>query len=117
MARVAITTVAISDNGYNLTDSAGFTTMGTGAGNGVSFAYSQRDFIVLKNATGGSAIYTIKVPTPAPFAERGLTVPDETVTVATAKTWLYPLSSIFKQSDQAVYVDCDVAASIMVMRQ
>lgn len=117
MTRAAITAVTVSDNGYNLTDSASFATLGTGAGNGVSFEYSQRDLLVLKNGTGGSAVYTIKVPTPTAFSERGLTVPDETVTVATGKTWLYPMSAIFKQSDDAVYVDCDVAASILVMRR
>lgn len=117
MTRAAITAVTVSDNGYNLTDSAGFATMGTGTGNGVSFAYSQRDFLVLKNGTAGAAVYTIKVPTPAEFSAKGLTVPNETVTVAAAKTWLYPMSAIFKQSDDNVYVDCDVAASILVMRQ
>ena len=57
MARTGITAVAITDTGYNLTDSAGFTTMSTGAGNGVSFAQAGSDRIVLKNDTGGAAVF------------------------------------------------------------
>lgn len=115
MARATIVSVSISDNGYNLTDSSGFATLGTGAGNGVSFAYDAHDVVVLKNDSGGAAVYTIKVPTPEAFSAKGLTIPDETVTVATGKTWLYPLSSIFKQSDDNVYIDCDVAGKVLVL--
>lgn len=116
MTRAAITAVKITDTGYNLTDSAGFTALSTGAGNGVSFALDGRDLIVLKNTTGGAAVFTIKVPTPAELTAKGVTVPDVTVTVAAAKSWVYKLSGIFGQADGDVYIDCDVAGSILVLR-
>lgn len=117
MARATIVSVAISDNGYNLTDSAGFATLGTGAGNGVAFTYAAKDVVVLKNDTGGTAVFTLKVPSPAAYTLKGLTVPDESVSVANGKTYLYPLSSIFKQSDDSVYIDCDVAGKVLVLQR
>ena len=115
MTRAAIVSVAISETGYNLTDSAAFATMGTGAGNGVSFTYSAASIIVLKNTTAGAAVYTFKVPAATAYSAKGVTLPDVTVTLAAGKSWLYRPSGIFKQSDDKVYVDCDVAGSILVM--
>ncbi len=115
MSRATITAVAITDTGYNLTDSAGFTTMSTGAGNGVAFAQSGSDRIILKNDTGGAAVFTVKVPTPSGYTALGLTIPDMTVTVANGKTWVLEPHSLFRQSDGAIYIDCDVAGKILVL--
>lgn len=117
MARTAITPVEIADTGYNLTDSADFQTLGTGAGNGVEFEYQPNLEVILKNSTGGSAVYTFKVPTPAPYGNKGQTLADVTKTVATAKSWVYPLSSIFKQADGKVYIDCDVAGAVLLRQK
>lgn len=115
MATTAITAVTLTKTGYNLTDSAGFTTMSTGAGNGVEFAFDANDIIVLKNASGFAAAYTFKVPSSTNFSEKGVTVPDATVSVANGKTYIYPLSAIFKQADGDVIVECDQAADILVL--
>lgn len=115
MARTGITAVTLTATGYNLTDSAGFATLSTGAGNGVSFAFNRNDTIVLKNDSGGSADFTIKIPTPGTYSAR-TTVNDDTVTVADGKTWLYKCTEIFKQSDGDVYIDCDVAGKVLVLR-
>ena len=115
MTRAAIVAVAITDTGYNLTDSAAFAVLGTGAGNGVTFTYSAASIVVLKNTTAGAAVYTFKVPQPPPYAAKGVTVPDVPVTVAAGKSWFYRPSPIFQQTDEKVYVDCDVAGSILVM--
>jgi hypothetical protein len=115
MATTPITAVTLTATGYNLTDSGDFTTMSTGAGNGVEFSFNANDFLVLKNTTGGSAVYTITVPNPATYSNKGVTVPDATVTVVTGKTWMYKLSAIFKQSDGDVIIECDVAADILVL--
>jgi len=115
MARALITPVALTKTGYNLSDSSDFTVMGTGAGNGVQFAFDSHDFIVLKNGTGGDAVYTFKILPETKYSDFGVTLPDDTITVATTKTWVRPLSVIFRQTDGKVYVDCDVAASILVL--
>jgi len=116
MTRSAITAVTLTAGGYNLTDATGFTAMATGTANGVSFAYNSNDLVVMKNGTGTAATYTLKVPSPTDYSDR-VTIPDETVSVANGKTYLYKLSPIFKQSDGDVYIDCDQTASILVLRE
>lgn len=117
MARTNISAVSIPDTGYNLTDSAGFSTLGVGASNGVTFNYDPAHLVVLKNDSGSSATYTFKVPTPAQFSGQGITIADVTVAVATGKTVLYPLSAIFQQSDGLVYLDCSVAGKALVLER
>jgi hypothetical protein len=114
MARVTITATAVPAATYNLTDSADFTALSTGAGNGVQFTYNGAHLLVLKNTTGGTAAYTIKVPTPAAYTSIA-TIPDDTVSVGTLDTHLVKLSSVYKQSDGMVYVDCDVAGSALLI--
>jgi hypothetical protein len=106
--------VALTSNGLNLTD-ATYVTMSTGAGNGVTFDHDGADLVVLRNDTGGNATYTIKVPAPASLTAVGATVGDITITVVTAKIHAMRLPTLFKQSDGKVYIDCDVAAKILVL--
>lgn len=115
MARTAIQLTDLTKTGYNLTDSTDFATLGTGVGNGITVAFDPRDVLVLKNDTGGPAVFTLKVPGEDKYSDKGITVPDETVTVADGDTWIYQLTSIFKQSDGKVYIDCDVAGKVLVL--
>lgn len=115
MATTPITAVTLTKTGYNLTDSASFTTMATGAGNGVEFTFDANDIVILNNDTVSTAVYTFKVPAPSNFSEKGVTVPDATVSVAASKIYIYPLSAIFKQSDGDVIIECDQTAKILVL--
>lgn len=115
MARIAIIAIDLTKTGYNLTDSTDFTTLSAGSGNGITVLFDPRDILVLKNDTGGPAVFTLLVPGEDKYSDKGITVPDETVTVAAGKTWIYQLTGIFKQSDGKVYVDCDVAGKLLVL--
>ncbi len=115
MARTAITATDLTKTGYNLTDSTGFTTLSAGSGNGITVTFDANDVLILKNDTGGAAVFTLKVPGETKYADKGITVPDETVPVANGKTWIYQLTGIFKQSDGKVYIDCDVAGKLLVL--
>jgi len=115
MTRATISPVVLTKIGYNLTDSAGFTTLSTGAGNGVQFTFDANDIIILKNGSGLSADFTILVPTETDLDDKGITTPDVTVTVADGKTWIYQPTSIFKQSDGLMYIDCDQATDVLVL--
>lgn len=115
MATTEITADALTATGYNLTDSADFTTLSTGAGNGVEFEFDPTDIIILKNGSGMEATYTFKVPGPATFSDKGVTVPDATVVVADGKTWAYKATKIFQQSDGNMIVECDEAAEILIL--
>lgn len=115
MARSALAAVAIPATGYNMTDSADFAVLATGAGNGKEIVYDGGSRIVLKNTTGGAAVYTIKVPTPAPYSAIGITLSDMTITVAAGKTWEVKPHPAMQQADGKIYIDCDVAGSILVL--
>lgn len=114
MARTTITKKTVTPSGYNLTDVAP-TTMSTGAGNGVSFAYEGGLTAVLVNDSGGAAAYTVLIPETSQYSDMGITFTDDVITVANNKTWLYPVPAIAKQSDGNVYIDCDVAGKIFVL--
>lgn len=115
MARAQLTPVALATTGYNLTDSADFATMATGANNGKEIAYDAATWIVLKNTTGGAAVYTVKIPTPTQYTAIGITLSDLTVTVAAAKSWILKPHAAMRQADGDIYIDCDVAGSILAV--
>jgi hypothetical protein len=116
MAAANISAVSVPAGGYNLTDSADFTTLVAGAGNGVTFTYNPTDLIIMKNDTGGAGVFTIKTPTPAAYSGI-VTVGDETVSVANGKTYMYPILAIFKNTSTGkITIECDVAGKVLVVR-
>lgn len=120
MTRSTITAVAIddiADDGYNLTDSSDFTAMSTGTGNGVQFVHDPNDIVILKNTTGGGAVFTLVVRATG-ITDVGGSVTDPTVAVAAGKTHVLPsIPSILHQADGKVYIDCDIAGSILVLNR
>lgn len=114
MARAAITRTAFAATGFNITD-ATFTTMATGANNGVNAPSQQGDIIILRNDTAGPATYTIKTPQPSGYTSQGITASDVTVVVVAAKIWVYEPTTLQRQADGNIYVDCDVAGKILLL--
>lgn len=117
MAAVDIDAVAIPHDsvGYNLTDSAGFTTLVAGSGNGVTFDFADDDLVVLKNDTGGSATFTLKAVLQSAYTAYGVTVTNPTKVVATGKTFLLRLSNVFKGTGNKVTIECSVAGKVLVL--
>jgi len=116
MAAATISAVSAGANGYNLTDSADFTTLATGAGNGVTFDYNARDLIILKNEAGQSATVTVKTPQPAAYSGI-ITLPDESFSIADGDTHLYPMLQIFKNASTGkITIECDQAIDILIVR-
>ena len=117
MARATITGVVVpdfDDGAYNLTDSADYTTLSTGSGNGAELPYASGQKFILKNDTGGNAVFTIELNDTAITAAGG-TVTDPTMTVATGKEYVVEMTSAMKQADGKVYVDCDVAGKVLLL--
>lgn len=114
MARTAIARTTLPAAGFNISD-ATYTTLATGAGNGVTIPTVQGDVLLLNNTTGGSAVYTVKTPQPSGYSSLGITASDVTVTVAAGKIWAYKPDKLQKQADNQIYVDCDVAAKILCL--
>lgn len=115
MTRSALAATTIAATGYNLSDSADFVVLSTGAANGKEITYDPAYRIVLKNPTGGNAIYTIKIPTPAQYTAIGITLSDMTVTVGTTDIWELKPHAAMCQSDGKIYIDCDVAGALLVL--
>ena len=118
MAETNITAVAIpgNDTGYALTDSSDFATLSTGAGNGVKFDFKANDIVILKNDTGGAAVFTLIAQEGSSFTTYNAAVTNPTVSVATAKTFVLKLAELFKKvSDGKAYIECDVAGKVLVM--
>lgn len=114
MARAAITRTPFPLTGFNITD-ATFTTMATGANNGVNAPLLAGDILLLRNDTAGAATYTIKTPQPSGYSAQGITASDVTVVVAAAKIWVYEPVNLQRQADTFIYVDCDVAGKILLL--
>lgn len=114
MARVTIARTALPATGLNITD-ATFATLATGANNGVEVPYREGDALFLKNTTAGAAVFTVKIAQSAQYSELGIAIPDETFSVPAAKTLIVPLAAVFKQPDGDVYIDCDIAGSVLML--
>lgn len=116
MAAVAITETAIPVGGYNLTDSADFTALVAGSGNGVSFTYNSKDVILLKNATAGAAVFTVKTRSFSQLDALSITPADYTVNVAVGKTHVFEIAPGLRESDGSVIIECDVAGEVLILR-
>lgn len=112
MARETIARTPIPVTGLDLTDVA-FETLATGAGNGVEFPFRGGDILVLTHSS--AAVFTIVTPQPAKYDDRGIEVDDMTVNVGQDEMHLIPLDIFMRQADGNVYVDCDVAADVLVL--
>lgn len=115
MARTAITATAVPDTGLNITD-ATYATLGTGAGNGITFTYDGNYRVILKNDTGGAATFTIKVPSPTSYSNVSVTIPDISISIANGKSHEFKATSwnIARQTDGNIYIDCNVAGKVVV---
>lgn len=117
MAAATITKVAIphTSAGYNLTDSADFTTLVAGSGNGVQCTHEDDLIVVLKNDTGGSATFTLKIPASSSLTTYGGAITSPTVVVANGKLVQLRLDSLFRSGTTGyVTIECNVAGKVLV---
>jgi hypothetical protein len=74
--------------------------------------------VVIRNDTGGAATFTLKLSAraKAPATAYGTSVSDPTVALATGKTMVLRLDhESFRETDQKVTVECNVAGKIIVL--
>ena len=116
MTRSAVTkqTVARNLTGYNLA-SISFVATGVGAGNGRYWSHLQSDVVLLKNDTGGAAVFTIVFTAPSEYTRFGMTIASPTVTVADGKTVALRLGELLQDTSQQILLDCDVAGKVAVL--
>lgn len=102
MARTALAVQEPTEAGLNATYSA----FATGTNNG--FQINPGAALHIKNATGGTATFTVITP----GAPAGNVIADKTFTLATANDRFYVFNdAVYENTDGLVYIDCDVAAT------
>ena len=111
---ITATSVPQSVTGLNITD-ATYSTLTSGGSNGVKFTAPASGLVLLKNDTGGSAVFTVNMSTPTSISAYSGSVTSPTITVATGKTYLLRLSEIFKDSSGQITITCDVAGKVIVL--
>lgn len=109
------TSVPMTNAGLNLTD-ATFTTLVAGGSNGVTFLWNPTDVLVLKNDTGGAAVFSFTPSVPASLTEQSITLAAKTLSVANGKTYAVRVAEIFKSTSTGyVTVTCDVAGKSLLL--
>ena len=106
MATVAITPAAHPADPEASSDNLSVLT-GTGAGNGFVIPYKDCYQIIFHNDSGSLATVTIKAAQPTEYSSHGITIPDDTFTIANgaSKTWVP--KSIFKDSNGDLVIEAD----------
>jgi|DEB0MinimDraft_10_1074344.scaffolds.fasta_scaffold04955_2 hypothetical protein len=87
----------------------------TGPGNGFAIPYAKLHLVYIHNASGGSAGVTIKMVAPTAFSDRGVSVSDESATIADGETFSWFPNSAFKNSDQKVVIEADVTIQVKAL--
>ena len=87
-----------------------------GPDNGLIVLYRPGNVLVFNNGTVNPATVTLKTANPNTAGAVGLIVADKTVSVPNGETLIYPVSAIFRQADNVVYVDCDEAIDVAVLQ-
>jgi hypothetical protein len=115
MARVATTIRALTKPGHNFTDDSNFETLATGTDNGRTIVQSACDLIFLKNDTGGAAVFTVKAQASDAETAAGIVPADNTISVATAKSYTLEPSAVLADANGLINIDCDVAAELLAV--
>lgn len=119
MARVKISLIempSIDDEGYLINQSTEFTTLSTGEGNGVQFNFDIKSVIFLKNDTGGNASFSIVLRDNPEITAIGAFIQSPTVVVPDGSTVIYKPRTEYKQVNGLMYIDCDVAGKVLVLK-
>lgn len=106
---MAVTSVtAIAHPAEPTKDTVGLTTLGaTGSGNGFQFPYANAKLVILHNDTGVSATVTLVSNQPDEYSDRGITIPNDSVTIADGETFHWVPNTIFRDSNKNVQVEAD----------
>ena len=115
MAAVVVNSVAMSADGSSTLAGISYTTLVSGAGAGVFFTYDTTKFILLKNDSGGAAVFTVLLKDYEDLDDIGATPDDMTIAVADGSTHMLPMSAPFRNSSGQVTIECDVAGEVAVI--
>lgn len=94
-----------------------WTALVAGSNNGKYFSFNDSELLLLYNDTGGAATFTIPLTEPDDYSALNVTLNDKTISVDNTDHKISVVSSKYKDSDNYINVDCDVAGKIAVVKR
>lgn len=110
--------IALRDHSKNPEDvTSNLTTLSaTGSGNGFEVPWTGILLVYLVNDTGSSSAVTIKGAATQDETDRGLSIPNETVTIADGEHFTWYPSSRFKTSGGTIIIEADQLIKIKAIK-
>jgi len=118
MARVDLVPTiptTIANNGTALTNVSG-TTIVPGADNGFQIKPIAGDILILNEVTAGVAVITLVSPADTKLESLGAVITDATMSIASNFQHVISIPSVLLQADGKLYLDCDVAIEVTLLR-
>jgi len=120
MARSELTTANFIDLEASpeiVVEDISWTTLVAGSSNGRYFSFNDAEMLLIYNDTGGSATFTIPLTEGDDLDALNITLNDKTISCDNNDHQFCVVSSKYKDADNYINVDCDVAGKIAVVKR
>jgi len=120
MARSELTTANFIDLEASpeiVVEDISWTTLVAGSSNGRYFSFNDAEMLLIYNDTGGAATFTIPLTEGDDLDALNITFNDKTISCDNNDHQFCVVSSKYKDADNYINVDCDVAGKIAVVKR
>jgi hypothetical protein len=120
MARSELTTANFIDLEASpeiVVEDISWTTLVAGSSNGRYFSFNDAEMLLIYNDTGGAATFTIPLTEGDDLDALNITFNDKTISCDNNDHQFCVVSSKYKDADNYINVDCDVAGKIAVVKK
>ena len=120
MARSELTTANFIDLEASpeiVIEDISWTTLAAGSNNGRYFSFNDAEMLLIYNDTGGAATFTIPLTEGDDLDALNITFNDKTISCDNNDHQFCVVSSKYKDADNYINVDCDVAGKIAVVKR
>lgn len=120
MARSELTTANFIDLEASpeiVVEDISWTTLVAGSSNGRYFSFNDAEMLLIYNDTGGAATFTIPLTEGDDLDALNITFNDKTISLDDTDHKICVVSSKYKDADNYINVDCDVAGKIAVVKR
>ena len=120
MARSELTTANFIDLEASpevIVEDISWTTLVAGSNNGRYFSFNDAEMLLIYNDTGGAATFTIPLTEGDDLDALNITFNDKTISCDNNDHQFCVVSSKYKDADNYINVDCDVAGKIAVVKK
>jgi len=120
MARSELTTANFIDLEASpeiVVEDISWTTLVAGSSNGRYFSFNDAEMLLIYNDTGGAATFTIPLTEGDDLDALNITFNDKTISCDNNDHQFCVVSSKYKDADNYINVDCNVAGKIAVVKR